>query len=59
MTVITDGYTIKDPMKSIVFAAFTPTMVECIPFTYTATKIDGITPIDSTLFTFFANSREI
>ena len=46
-------------MKSIVFTAFTPTIVECVPFTYTATKIDGITPIDSTLFTFLATSREI
>ena len=34
-------------------------MVECVPFTYKATKIDGITPIDSTLFTFLAASREI
>ena len=59
MALITDGYTIKDPMKSIVFPAFTPTMAECVPFTYKATKIDGITPIDSTLFTFLAVSREI
>ena len=46
-------------MKSIIFTDFTPTMAECIPFTYTATQTDGITPIDSTLFTFVAASREI
>ena len=42
-------------MKSIVFTDFTPSMAECVPFTYTATKIDGITPIDSTLFSFKRN----
>ena len=46
-------------MKSIVFTDFTPSMAECVPFTYTATKIDGITPIDSTLFTFLSASNEI
>ena len=46
-------------MKSIIFADFTPTIVNCAPFTYTATQINGITPIDSTLFTFFPSSREI
>ena len=59
LALITDGYTIKDPLKSVIFTAFTPTIAECVPFTYTATQIDGITPIDSTLFTFSAVSREI
>ena len=57
IAIITDFYTINDPLKSILFTDFIPTVALCAPFTYTATQIDGITPIDSTLFTFFAASR--